>query len=157
MRSAIRWTRLLTVVIAAAALSAGATVNPATARTAGACGWSVESWGGVGTTPVWDSRVNATTWLRFEIVTYTDGCGSKFYRLYEWDSTGTIAHLHLDIRVWICGVNQGIWTGDVWTSSGYLQTPVFWYAFCGRQADDLSSWIQSGWFSPTSGAAYVTS
>jgi|GEM_PF-7087012 len=149
--------RIAVLVFAASLLAGGLTVNPATAKNAGACGWySVERWGPVGQTPVWDTRVNATTWLSFEIVTYNDGCGNRFYRLYEWDTTGTVALLHLDLRVWVCGGFQGWYTANVWSNSGYIQSPATFNWGCGRQADDYGSGISSGWFSPGGGSVYVT-
>ena len=149
--------RLVVVAFAGSALAVGLTVNPATATTAGACGWYVERNGPVGGVWVWDGSVGAWNLLQFEIVTYNDGCGSRFYRLYEWDSTGTPATLSFNLRIWVCGVQQRTvgWTAFGW-SSGFVQSPSYYYGGCGRQADDAWSSISSGWFSPTSGSAYVT-
>jgi len=150
--------RTAVIVLVAAVLAAGVRLNPATATTAGACGWYAERAGAVGGQWVWDSWAGAYDYVQFQIVTYNDGCGSRFYRLHEWTSTGTWAYLHLDIRVWVCGRYQGIWTATPWSPSSYIQTPSFFYGGCGPQADDWSSWIGNQWaFSPNPGSAYVTS
>lgn len=148
------------LIALAASLFAGVfVVNPITATTAGACGWSVENYGATNGTQVWDSNAGVYTWLNFRIDTYTDGCGSKFYRLWEWVSDGTAAqNLHFDLRVWVCGSYTGTATGDLyWVASGYLDSGSYFYGVCGRQADDYGSAIYNQyWFSPTYGNAYVT-
>jgi len=151
--------RYLTVVFAAALLAGGLLLNPVAAKPVGACGWFIpEHNGPVGAVQVWDGRVGGWTRLEFQIITYSDGCGNRFYRLYEWDTTGTIAALQLDLRVWVCGAYQGKFIATVWSNSAFLQSSTYSYwPWCGRQADDFGSAISSGWFSPGFGAAYVTS
>lgn len=151
--------RIAVILFVASVLAVGVRVSPAAATTAGACGWYAEKAGAIGGQWVWDSWAGGYDYLQFQIVTFNDGCGSRFYRLYEWTSTGTWAYLHLDIRVWACGRYEGIWTATPWSPSSYIQTPSFFYgAWCGPQADDLSSWIGNQWaFSPNPGSAYVTS
>jgi hypothetical protein len=153
-----RIARWVILVFASATLASTLLLNPIAATPVGACGtFGVEFYGPIGAVQVWDSRVRGGTWLEFEIVTYNDGCGSRFYRLYEWDTTGTIADLHLDLRVWVCGVYQRTFVADVWSNSGYIQSSSYFGPGCGRQADDYGSSISSGWFSPSGGYVYITS
>ncbi len=147
------------LVIAASFFATFLVVNPTTSTTVGACGWSIENYGPTGSAQVWDSNAGVYTWLNFRIDTYSDGCGSKFYRLWEWVGDGTAAsNLHFDLRVWVCGSYQQTFTGDLyWVSSGYLDSNSYFYGVCGRQADDYGSAIgNTYWFSPTYGDAYVT-
>jgi hypothetical protein len=153
-----RLSRHFAILLAATLLATVLVLNPLRAPTVGACGWyTLEATGPLGSAQVYDSNAGVWTWVNFQIETYNDGCGNRFYRLWEWVSSGTAANLHLDLRVWVCGTFINVYVKDLFGSAGFEDSPAFYYyPWCGRQADDYGSGISSGWFNPYGSSVYVT-
>jgi len=117
-------------------------------QTVGACGWylerSVVTW-----TWVWDSARSMWTQVDYEVDTYNNGCGYRYYASRVWVANGTPGWLTASIRVWVCGSYAGGWSsGARWATAVTQFSPTFLYLGCGRQADDLTSSSTSPWLAP---------
>ena len=106
---------------------------------AGACGWYQED---VQTAVVttWDTYQNLSTYVAFELYTYNNGCGARYYHVDGFVGDGTFTNIDLAYRIWVCG--NLVWTSvyqPVWSSNYGVSSPTFNYGSCGRQADNYYS------------------
>jgi hypothetical protein len=145
------------VLALAAALAVMAILVPGAAHpeTVGACGWYWES-SRFNNVWVYDYSVGGWTTIDYELDTYNDGCGSRFYVSTVWTGDGTPMWLQSSERAWVCGGYAGSRSRAAYTNWIQVSSPSYFYGICGRQADNYPSSSWSGVTSPASTSAYLT-
>lgn len=141
------------VALAGVAILAPGAAHP---ETVGACGWYRES-SSFKNVWVYDYSVSGWTTIDYELDTYNNGCGSRYYVSTVWTGDGTPMWLQSSERAWVCGGYAGSRSRSAYTNWIQVSSPSLFYGFCGRQADNYPSSSWSSVTSPATTSAYLTS
>jgi hypothetical protein len=135
------------VLLLLAALLPGA-ARPVTAS-ASSCQWQIEQVVTAAVT-IYDPYQVVWTTVWYGITTFTDMCGSRYYRASILVLDGTPARLQLGLRIWVCGIRVATYSFSSLYATGLtFFSPAFYYGPCGRQADNWyssSRWLNLGGF-----------